>query len=124
MSGMRRAKRNNPEEQIHIAVVEHLLLRATPGVVWWHTPNESKMHVSRRVKLKRMGVRAGVSDLILYRNREAFALELKAPGGRPTDAQLEFQSEWRANGGHAVVAEGLDQAIAVLEAWQLLRKAA
>ena len=68
-----------------------------------------------------MGVLPGVSDWLLFADKELFALELKADGGRPTVPQLEFQDLVRANGGHAVVAEGLDEAIGCLDVWGLLR---
>lgn len=113
-------KRKNPERYIHRAVVQHLTQRAKEGVLWFHVPNAPRNAVNGAI-LKTMGMRAGVSDLILFHNKELFALELKAPGGRPTLAQLEFQSGVRNNGGHAVVAEGLDDAIACLECWGLLR---
>ena len=104
-----------------MAVADHLRVRGIPGVVWWHTPNGGRRGISEAMRFKRLGVRPGVSDIIAYFNGEAFALELKAPKGRPTEAQLEFLSEWRANGGHGVVAEGLDEALCILESWGLLR---
>jgi hypothetical protein len=50
-----------------------------------------------------------------------FALELKSSRGRPTAAQMTFISEFRAAGGEASIANGLDQALHVLEVWGLLR---
>jgi hypothetical protein len=46
---------------------------------------------------------------------------LKAPGGRLSEAQLEFLARFNDAGGHTAIAEGLDRAIAVLESWHLLR---
>jgi len=71
--------------------------------------------------LKRMGALAGTSDFLLWHQGNAFALELKAPGGRPTEAQLEFLARFNEAGGHSAWAEGVDRAVAVLESWQLLR---
>jgi hypothetical protein len=51
----------------------------------------------------------------------SFALELKASGGRLSDAQLEFLARFNDAGGHSASAEGLDRALAVLQAWQLLQ---
>jgi hypothetical protein len=116
--------RKQPETEIHKAVVRHLWTRPTPGGVWFHPPNGGQRNIIEAVRFKSLGVRAGVSDIIALRNKEAFALELKAPGGRPTEAQLEFQSDFRAAGGHAVVAEGLDEALRILEAWNLLKRSA
>ena len=97
-------------------MVGHLHKRAKDGVVWFHVPNAPRNAIAGAI-LKRMGMRAGVSDLILFHNKELFALELKAPGGRPTVSQLEFQSDIRSAGGHAVVAEGLDEALGCLNLW-------
>src|SRR5262249_55327229 len=68
-----------------------------------------------------MGVRAGVSDFVLLHRGHAYALELKAPKGRPTIEQMEFVSDFNSAGGHACIAEGLDRALRVLETWGLLR---
>lgn len=68
-----------------------------------------------------MGVRAGVSDLCLFHQGKFFALELKAEGGRATDAQLEFVADIEREGGFTAVVDGLDRALATLETWGLLR---
>lgn len=115
------SKRQNPEAQIHRAVAQQLTLRARPEVLWFHVPNGGSRNVIEAVNLKRMGTLAGVSDLLAFHNGEFFALELKAPGGRPTIPQMEFQSRWRDAGGHAVVAEGLDEAIACFDMWGVFR---
>jgi hypothetical protein len=108
------------EAQIHQALVKQLRQRGNPDAVWFHVPNQGNFPVQYRRKLASMGLRPGVSDLIGLVNGEAFALELKKDKGRPTESQLEFLSDWRSAGGHGVVAEGLDQAIAICEAWNLL----
>jgi len=113
-------KRKNPEREIHLAVADHLRKRAKPDVVWFHVPNAPRSVITGAI-LKRMGMLAGVSDFILLHAREFFALELKAPGGRPTESQLEFQSRFRSAGGHAVVAEGLDEALGCLAMWGVFR---
>jgi VRR-NUC domain len=67
-----------------------------------------------------MGVLAGASDLLLWHRGNSFALELKSPGGRLSDAQLEFLARFNDAGGHGASAEGVDRAIACLEGWELL----
>jgi hypothetical protein len=110
-----------PEAQLHVAVVEHLRLRAKPDVLWLHCPNGERRDKITGAKLKRMGVLAGASDLLLWHQGNSFALELKAPGGRLSEAQLEFLARFNDAGGHTAIAEGLDRALACLEAWGLLR---
>jgi hypothetical protein len=111
------ARRRSPEAQLH----EHLRLRAEPDVLWLHCPNGERRDKMTGAKLKRMGVLAGASDLLLWHQSNSFALELKVPGGRLSEAQLEFLARFNDAGGHTAIAAGLDRAIAVLEAWGLLR---
>jgi hypothetical protein len=66
-------------------------------------------------------VKPGVADLIFLYDGRAFALELKSERGRPTAAQMQFLSDFRAAGGEASIASGLDQALRILEVWGLLR---
>lgn len=118
------------EDAIQKAVADHLRSRAHPGVVWWHTPNGAKLGGKRTAKgfpiqaarLKGLGVRAGVSDIILFYRRELFALELKVPRkGVISSSQREFQAGIKGQGGNAAVAFGVDEAIYCLEHWGLLR---
>jgi len=117
----RKPRRDNPEERIHRAVVDHLRTRAKTGVVWWHTPNGGKRGIAEARRFKALGVRPGVSDLLAFFNGELFCLELKAPNGRPSESQFTFISDMQKQGAYACIAEGLNEAIAVLEAWGLLR---
>ena len=109
------------EFQIQKAVIENLKLRAAKGVVFFAVPGGGKRSLIEAVNFKRSGVLAGVSDLIFLHASKAYALELKAERGRPSEAQLEFLDNWRAAGGYGCVANGLDRALAVLEAWGLIR---
>jgi hypothetical protein len=110
------------EQVIQKAVVGHLKLRAVPGLVWWHAP--MGMHAANRFQgaiMKALGARAGVSDLILVHQGRIFALELKAEGNRANESQLEFLADMEKQGAFCAIATGIDQALATLEAWQLLR---
>ena len=123
-------RRQQPERVLQTALVEHLRLRGR-GVLWLHVPNGGSRDIREAANLKRMGALAGASDLLLFRpgacphcgsaRLEGFALELKSDGGRPSEAQLNFMARFAAAGGHTCFASWLDRALAVLEAWQLLR---
>jgi len=115
------ARRRRAEDGIHIAVCEHLRLRAKPDVLWLHPANGGLRNPREGARFRRMGVLAGASDLLLWHQGNAFALELKAPGGRLSEAQLEFLARFNDAGGHSACAEGLDRALACLEGWGLLR---
>jgi hypothetical protein len=110
------------EAQIHMAVVRQLRTRGNPDAVWFHVPNGSKASPGYRRKLAALGLRPGVSDIIALHNGEAFALELKRSSrGVVSEHQNKFLSDWRSAGGHGVVAEGLDEALAICKAWGLLK---
>ena len=70
-------RRVNPEQIIHRAVSQHLRPRGVPGLVWWHTPNGGRRNRIEGAILNGLGVRPGVTDLILLHHGRAFALELK-----------------------------------------------
>lgn len=103
------------EGEIQKAVFAQLKSRPMPGVVAWHHPN----HPSSR---RKSGYLAGVADVCAVHLGKFYAIELKADGGRASDDQLKFRDNINGTEGYAVVAEGLDQAICILEEWGLLRK--
>jgi hypothetical protein len=115
-------KNHEPSEQaVQRAVCQHLRRRSVSGLVWWHTPNGGRRSRVEAAIFAGLGVKPGVADLILLHGGRPFALELKTERGRPTAAQMQFLSEFRAAGGEASIANGLDQALRVLETWGLLR---
>src|ERR1035437_2212601 len=97
-----------PEQQIHRAVVQHLRQRATPGVVFIHVPNGGQRRLIEAAIFKALGVRAGVSDLLLWHDRKSFALELKAEGGRATEAQKQFLADMERAGSCIPTAPNID----------------
>src|SRR5262245_1387201 len=113
------------EQLIHQAVVSHLNQRGVDGLLYWHTPNGARMGGKRGLIqgaiAKSMGVRAGVSDILAFHGGKLYALELKAPKEKPTDAQASFLARVKINGGEVAVAQGLDQALGALEGWGLLK---
>ena len=118
-----------PEQQIHKAVADHLRTRGAPSLVWWHTANgmfargrRSRKGIAIQAsKLKGLGMRAGVSDIIAVHRGRIFALELKSKDGRASEAQLEFLNDMQRAGAFTCLAHGLDAALRALEEWRLLR---
>lgn len=116
-----RRRSARPEDQIQRTVVQHLRQRGVPGLVWLHVPNGGKRKPVEAAIFKGLGVRAGASDLLLWHGGKSFALELKAPGGRATENQLQFLSDIDKAGAFTCLAEGADAALRTLESWGLLR---
>lgn len=103
----RKARRGHAEEQIQAAVVLHL--------------SRGTRNAGEAGRFKALGVKAGVPDLLVLRAGQLYGLELKAPGGRLSDAQREMLAELQAAGAQTAVEFGLDEALSTLERWGVIR---
>ena len=109
------------EDAIQRAVFEHLAVRDARGLFAFHPANGGYRRPVEAARLKGLGVRAGVPDVIAIHCGQVYAIELKSEGGRATNTQLQAIEDIRAAGGHAQICHGLDCTLAVLEGWGLLR---
>ena len=114
-------KRKQPEAAIQRAVFEHLRIRPATGVFAFHCPNGGARRPIEAAILKGLGVVAGVPDIIAIKDGRTHAVELKAPGGRLSDNQRATHSAMIGAGVQVAVADNLDDALALLEGWGLLR---
>lgn len=72
-------------------------------------PNGSSRNAIEGGRLKREGVTAGISDLVLaYRGRTAF-IEVKTSTGRQSDSQKEFQAHIESHGFTYHIVTTLDE---------------
>jgi hypothetical protein len=108
---MRRAR---TEQTIQTAIFQHLACRARPASGGWRSRVEAAI-------LKGLGARAGVPHVIAVKDGRTYALEIKSPNGRLTTAQKAAHAALRAAGAEIAVAFGIDEALAQLERWELLR---
>lgn len=109
------------ESLIQRAVVQRLALSARPGVVWFHPANGGARSKVEAARFKAEGVVAGVPDLILIRGGYVYALELKTQQGRLSPAQKTMHARLIEAGAMVATAHDVDEAIAQLEAWELLK---
>jgi hypothetical protein len=85
---------------------------------YFHVPNGGSRHLLEAVKLKRMGVKAGVFDvcgLIAIPPYHGHLVEMKAVGGRLSDAQREFHELATEAGYRADVCFGWHEAARAVE---------
>lgn len=78
-----------------------------------HVPNEGKRGPKAASEFKRAGGRAGYPDLILdlpSGQWHGLRIEMKAKGGKPTTAQMEWIERLRGAGYRADVCYGFDEA--------------
>lgn len=100
------------EDSLQIAVADYLKLQY-PNVLWWHTPNGGARNPIEGAKLKKMGVRAGVSDVIMIEKSKEFiglAIELKIKPNKPTNQQLEFMIALQKKGFKCCICWNFDEA--------------
>lgn len=109
------------EDSIQRAVADLLSCAAARGVAWTHMPAGELRAKGVGGKLKGFGAQAGWPDVLLVKDGRFFGLELKAPKGRVSPAQMAAHAALIAAGAEITVAYGLDDAIAVLERWGMLR---
>jgi VRR-NUC domain len=114
-------RRQQPEAAIQRALITHLRWRGVPNSFAFHPANGGWRTAVEGAILRSMGVVPGVPDIIIIHNGKVFGLELKTDNGRLTDIQRETLETMQRAGANVAVVYGLDQAIAQLEAWQLLR---
>lgn len=90
-----------------------------PGIeLLFHIPNGGSRNKIEAANLKRQGVRAGVSDLLLPVARGGFHglfIEMKAGKNVPTEKQNEWISAVRKQGYAAEACWGWEQAAKLLE---------
>ena len=113
--------RRRPEQQLQRAVIAHLQWRARDGVWWCHLANGGWRSPIEAKILKALGVKAGAPDLLIVVDGRAHFLELKAGRGRVSDAQHECHQALCAAGAAVAVANNIDEALDLLESWQILR---
>jgi len=125
----RRVRQVEPaEHQIQMSLIQHLKYRARPDVEYFHVPNGELRDKRAAAKLKAMGTRPGVADLVfVWYDREAGALrnlflELKAAGRRQSPEQKFFAERVRAAQASYEVADTIDEALAILHRHDLLAR--
>lgn len=107
----------------HCAIADTLRRFVAPGWLWFHVPNGELRPDGAGARLKRMGTRPGVADLLLVAPPQGrlHALELKQLGKKPTPAQAAFLADLSACGGIAAWVDGYKPAIEQLKAWGALK---
>lgn len=112
------------DEQMALCAWARLHEHTHPELAWlFHVANGGSRHPLEAKKLKFLGVRPGVFDLLLLCPRGPYmglAIEMKSRTGKPTKEQLRFYVEVRKQGYHAVIAYGFEQARAALLAYLAL----
>jgi hypothetical protein len=105
------------EEDLHIAVAEYLALAVPPRVGFWTTFPAGGGGEVRGRKLKRMGLKAGVPDIMLIRDGRVYFIELKAAKGRPSAEQISVWNCLSSNGAPVALCRDVGGVCNALTYW-------
>lgn len=117
---MRTYQLSEDQEQEIVIQWKELMVNRFPKLKYLlHVPNGGSRHPLEAVKLRRMGVVPGVSDLFLPVARHGYHgiwIEMKRKhGGRLSPDQKDWIEGMREEGYKAERANGADEAISILE---------
>lgn len=109
---MRKPMREQKESEIQKSIVDYLKLKKY--VVFKHrNVGIFKQDTKKYIPLPTGEL--GISDIIGCSPRGQFvAIEVKKPGGKPSDNQIDFLHKIRLNGGIAILAYSLDDVMSKL----------
>jgi hypothetical protein len=107
-----------PEQLEQVTLFDWIRLQKDIAPYAFHIANERKTTPMQGALLKRMGVRAGVSDIFIGIGRRGYLgmfIEMKAGKNKATVSQLQFQEDMSNQGYYCVVCNGFDEAKAKIE---------
>lgn len=81
------------------------------GIYAFSVPNEGagKGQIIRMMKLKSMGLRAGVSDLIVILSGKVVFLEVKTEKGKQSEAQKRFEEKVKSLGHEYFIVRSINE---------------
>ena len=103
---------NHLEAKIQSAIVQYLQIL---GIFVFSVPNERKSSPQAMGRLISMGLKPGISDLILWLGDKTIYMEVKTPKGRQSEAQKRFQKRCEESGRIYCVVHSLDEAMKVVD---------
>ncbi len=123
---MRNALRSEDTEQISVMQWAEWNRNRYPELKWLHhVPNGGSRNKQEAMKLKQMGVKAGVADLCLPYPRGIYCglyIEMKYGDGRQQDSQKEFLADMAAAGHYVATCYSAEEATAVIREYLSLIK--
>jgi hypothetical protein len=114
-----RAKPRKLEEPLHIQIVDYLELAYgnRQDVLFLHVPNGGSRHPAEAAKLKRMGTKAGVFDLLIFRGIFPHWLEVKFGDNDLSDTQKGHLLVVERLGHRWAVCWTFDEAKVIIDGW-------
>jgi hypothetical protein len=110
------------EYQLHVAVADVVRRWIMPGWIYTHIASGERRDAVTAARLKRMGVVAGWPDMQFFGPYgQVCFVEIKARGGRLSEAQADIASHLVAAGHGYLCSASFDDIIATLKDWGVVR---
>jgi hypothetical protein len=109
------------EYQLHCAVADTVRRWIMPGWIFTHIASGERRDMVTAARLKRMGVMPGWPDLLFFGPGRVCWIELKAKGGRLSEAQAAVASHPVAAGHGYLCSDSFDDIIVTLKDWGIVR---
>lgn len=109
-------KHRHVEEDIQTACVQWFRL-AYPEFIIMAIPNGGSRNAREGANLKRSGVLAGASDLLVIANRSVLFVEMKTPKGHQQETQIIFQRNIERLGHDYRICHSLHEFQLTIERW-------
>ena len=107
-----------PEFRLHCICATYLTACLKPPAWWTSLEHGVKLPPATARRLQRVGVRAGIPDILIINEGLAYWIELKAPKtGRLSEAQILTRDRLWDAGACWAMARSLDELRARLIAW-------
>lgn len=106
------------EDSVHEAVMDWVWLHPDIRAFVIHIPNEGQRPSKYGAKLKKMGMRRGVSDLLVTMARHGYHgawIEIKSEKGIVSLDQKRFHVEQSSQGYYCDITYGIDETIQIIE---------
>jgi hypothetical protein len=88
------------------------------GVLWFHCPNGGSRNIMEAAKMKAMGVKPGIPDVLileLRQNKYGLALELKVGKNKLSEHQEAMRKRFIAHNWAIYTVYSLDHAISIID---------
>ena len=114
------AKYLGAEDKLQHAVVRYLDA-VHPDLIYTHPSNEGRRTPFERYKLKILGVKAGVPDILIFTPNKKYnglAIELKVKYNKPTETQAAWLERLKRCNWHSSVQKNLDDVIGLINKYK------
>lgn len=122
------APRQDREGPIHKAILDLIDLVLPGDAIYHHSPNELDMagpEAARQIaKARKLGTKPGWTDIEIVWQGRFYAVEVKAPGGKLSQAQAEIHAAMRRAGAKVATVSSITEMKEVLDQWGLLYRQA